>query len=78
MSDAPTSPRFSAATSTRLLDHAQLEALCADYDGFLLDLWGVVMDGAEAFPAPLPGSPGGTPKAARSGSSATRPAAWWK
>ncbi|MEG6656932.1 hypothetical protein V2A87_33060, partial [Pseudomonas aeruginosa] len=24
MSDAPTSPRFSAATSTRLLDHAQL------------------------------------------------------
>ncbi|EPG9355036.1 TIGR01459 family HAD-type hydrolase [Pseudomonas aeruginosa] len=53
MSDAPTSPRFSAATSTRLLDHAQLEALCADYDGFLLDLWGVVMDGAEAFPGAL-------------------------
>lgn len=53
MSDAPTSPRFSAATSTRLLDHAQLEALCADYDGFLLDLWGVVMDGTEAFPGAL-------------------------
>ncbi|HBO1217773.1 TPA: TIGR01459 family HAD-type hydrolase [Pseudomonas aeruginosa] len=53
MSDAPTSPRFSAATSTRLLDHAQLEALCTDYDGFLLDLWGVVMDGAEAFPGAL-------------------------
>ncbi|WP_121333321.1 TIGR01459 family HAD-type hydrolase, partial [Pseudomonas aeruginosa] len=34
-------------------DHAQLEALCADYDGFLLDLWGVVMDGAEAFPGAL-------------------------
>ena len=53
MSDAPTAPRFSAATSTRLLDHAQLEALCADYDGFLLDLWGVVMDGTEAFPGAL-------------------------
>ncbi|EPH0590651.1 TIGR01459 family HAD-type hydrolase [Pseudomonas aeruginosa] len=53
MSDTPTSPRFSAATSTRLLDHAQLEALCADYDGFLLDLWGVVMDGTEAFPGAL-------------------------
>jgi HAD superfamily hydrolase (TIGR01459 family) len=30
-----------------------LEALCARYDGFLLDLWGVVMDGARAFPGAL-------------------------
>jgi HAD superfamily hydrolase (TIGR01459 family) len=42
--------RFSAVTHTRLIEHAGLDALCADYDGFLLDLWGVLMDGAEVFP----------------------------
>lgn len=33
--------------------HADLEALCHKYDGFLLDLWGVVMDGVHAFPGAL-------------------------
>ena len=31
-----------------IIDEA-LERLCCEYDGFLLDLWGVVMDGAQAF-----------------------------
>ncbi len=30
-----------------------LEALCLRYDGFLVDLWGVVMDGVRAFPGAL-------------------------
>lgn len=33
--------------------HEDLEALCQQYDGFLLDLWGVVMDGVSAFPGAL-------------------------
>ncbi|MDF3933629.1 TIGR01459 family HAD-type hydrolase [Pseudomonas citronellolis] len=48
-----TSPRFSAVTHTRLIDHAGLDTFCAGYDGFLLDLWGVLMDGAEVFPGAL-------------------------
>lgn len=48
-----TSPRFSAVTHTRLIDHAGLDAFCASYDGFILDLWGVLMDGAEVFPGAL-------------------------
>ncbi len=31
----------------------ELEILCARYDGFLLDLWGVVTDGVDAFPGAL-------------------------
>lgn len=44
---------FQAVTHTRLVDHAGLDALCADYDAYLLDLWGVLMDGAEVFPGAL-------------------------
>ncbi|HPE71315.1 MAG TPA: TIGR01459 family HAD-type hydrolase [Candidatus Competibacter sp.] len=33
-----------------MMTHDDLEALCLRYDGFLLDLWGVVMDGVSAFP----------------------------
>lgn len=46
-------PTFHAATRTRLVDHAALDSLCAGYDAFLLDLWGVLMDGAEVFPGAL-------------------------
>ncbi|KAF1051213.1 MAG: hypothetical protein GAK43_02500 [Stenotrophomonas maltophilia] len=45
-----TSASFSAVTHTRLITHAELDSFCADYDGFLLDLWGVLMDGATIFP----------------------------
>jgi len=48
-----TSPRFSAVTHTRYIDHAGLDTFCADYDGFLLDLWGVLIDGLEVFPGAL-------------------------
>lgn len=33
-----------------MMTHDDLEALCLRYNGFLLDLWGVVMDGVSAFP----------------------------
>ena len=36
-----------------MIIHDDLEALCAQYEGFLLDLWGVVMDGIQAFPDAL-------------------------
>ena len=36
-----------------MIVHNDLEALCSRYDGFLLDLWGVVMDGVRAFPGAL-------------------------
>lgn len=36
-----------------MTDHVDLESLCSRYDGFLLDLWGVVMDGVRAFPGAL-------------------------
>jgi HAD superfamily hydrolase (TIGR01459 family) len=36
-----------------ILIHKDLEGLCCGYNGFLLDLWGVVMDGVHAFPGGL-------------------------
>lgn len=36
-----------------MTDRAELERLCSRYDGFLLDLWGVVMDGVHTFPGAL-------------------------
>ncbi|MCJ1885645.1 TIGR01459 family HAD-type hydrolase [Pseudomonas sp. LA21] len=48
-----TSSRFSAVTHTRYIDHAGLDAFCADYDGYLLDLWGVLIDGLDVFPGAL-------------------------
>jgi HAD superfamily hydrolase (TIGR01459 family) len=33
---------------TRHIQH--LEAIAADYDGFIVDLWGVIHDGAEPYP----------------------------
>ncbi len=36
-----------------MIIHDDLEVLCARYDGFLLDLWGVAMDGVHAFPGAL-------------------------
>lgn len=48
-----TTSRFSAVTHTRYIDHAGLDTFCADYDGFLLDLWGVLIDGVEVFPGAL-------------------------
>lgn len=36
-----------------IYDSDNLETLCRPYDGFLLDLWGVVMDGVTAFPGAL-------------------------
>jgi len=42
-----------AAKTDLMMIHNDLEALCRQYDGFLLDLWGVVMDGVHAFPGGL-------------------------
>lgn len=42
-----------AAKTDLMMIHNDLEALCREYDGFLLDLWGVVMDGVHAFPGGL-------------------------
>jgi HAD superfamily hydrolase (TIGR01459 family) len=39
-----------SATSTQLIPHTELEGLCSHYDGFILDLWGVLIDGYDAFP----------------------------
>lgn len=36
-----------------MIIHDDLEALCGQYQGFLLDLWGVVMDGVRTFPGAL-------------------------
>ena len=33
--------------------HAGLSGLADDYDGFVVDLWGVLHDGVRAFPAAL-------------------------
>lgn len=42
--------RITVRTKTdRVIIDEALERLCCEYDGFLLDLWGVVMDGAQAF-----------------------------
>ncbi|TWI58427.1 HAD superfamily hydrolase (TIGR01459 family) [Pseudomonas duriflava] len=34
----------------RLITPAELDDLCSAYDGFILDLWGVLIDGYDAFP----------------------------
>ncbi|MFK4131183.1 TIGR01459 family HAD-type hydrolase [Pseudomonas luteola] len=33
-----------------LVSHSDLDAVCDQYDGFILDLWGVLIDGYDAFP----------------------------
>jgi HAD superfamily hydrolase (TIGR01459 family) len=39
-----------SASFPQVISHSDLDAVCGQYDGFILDLWGVLIDGYDAFP----------------------------